>query len=123
MLIDGAITRLVDSPILICRYASWRLMQVGVGFAALLTFSLMYFGMPETSHPGTRGIDKMFDGKFKWVWLNPFRCLRFMRSPILFALVSQHLSGLPTMVCEAVGDTDPVGTLRGGVRWSHSTFF
>ena len=71
------------------RYASWRLMQAGVGIAALLTYLLMYLGMPETSHPGTRGIDKEFGGKFKWVWLNPFKCLWFMRSPNLLALVSQ----------------------------------
>lgn len=84
--------RSADSLILIHRYASWRLMQVGVGFAALLTYLLMYFGMPETSHPGTRGVDKMFGGKSKWVWLNPFKCLWFMRSPNLFALVSQNFS-------------------------------
>lgn len=61
-------------------------MQAGVGFAALLTYLLMYAGMPETSHPGTRGIDKEFGGKFKWVWLNPFKCLWYMRSPNLLAL-------------------------------------
>lgn len=64
-------------------------MQAGVGFAALLTYLLMYFGMPDTSHPGTRGVDKEFDGEFKWVWLNPLRCLWYMRSPNLLALVSQ----------------------------------
>ena len=87
-------------------------MQVGVGFAALLTHLLMYFGMPETSHPGTRGIDKMFGGKSKWVWLNPFKCLWFMRSPNLFALVSQNFSALPTTVCKVMGNADPIGTLR-----------
>ena len=71
------------------RYASWRLMQTGVGVAALLTYLLMRIGLPETSHPGTRGIDKEFGGKFRWVWLNPFKCLWYMRSPNLFALVSQ----------------------------------
>ena len=64
-------------------------MQAGVGIAALLTYFLMYIGMPDTSHPGTRGVDREFGGKFKWVWLNPFKCLWFMRSPNLFALVSQ----------------------------------
>jgi hypothetical protein len=64
-------------------------MQAGVGFAALLTYLLMYVGMPDTSHPGTRGVDQKFGGEFKWVWLNPFRCLWYMRSPNLLALVSQ----------------------------------
>lgn len=64
-------------------------MQAGIEFAALLTYLLVYIGMPDTSHPGTRGVDKQFGGEFKWVWLNPFRCLRYMRSPNLLALVSQ----------------------------------
>ena len=106
---DGAIIRFGDSPTLISRYASWRLMQAGVGFAALLTYLLMYVGMPETSHPGTRGIDKEFGGKFKWVWLNPFKCLWYMRSPNLLALVSELLSGSRAIVREAVGDSDSVG--------------
>jgi len=87
--IDGTIIPLTDSSTLICRYGSWRLMQVGVECIALLTYFLMYIGMPETSHPGTRGVDKKFGGKFKWVWLNPFKCLWYMRSPNLLALVSK----------------------------------
>ena len=79
---------MTDSSIPICRYASWRLMQAGVGCAATLTYFFMYIGMPDTSHPGTRGVDKEFDGEFKWVWLNPFKCLWYMRSPNLLALVS-----------------------------------
>ena len=63
-------------------------MQAGVGLAALLAYLLMYVGMPDTSHPGTRGVDKEFGGEFKWVWLNPFKCLWYMRSPNLLALVS-----------------------------------
>lgn len=57
----------------------------------------MYIGMPDTSHPGTRGVDKEFDGEFKWVWLNPFKCLWYMRSPNLLALVSQLLIGPQTI--------------------------
>ena len=79
-------------------------MQAGVGFAAALTYLLMHVGMPDTSHPGTRGIDKEFGGTFKWVWLNPFKCLRYMRSPNLFAMVSQLLPRPRTAVCCAVGD-------------------
>lgn len=77
-------------------------MQAGIGFAALLTYFLLYVGMPETSHPGTRGVDKQFGGEFKWVWLNPFRCLWYMRSPNLFALVSSpRQSVVSSVVCDA----------------------
>jgi len=96
--------------ILIYRYASWRVMQAGVGFAAVLTSFLMYLGMPDTSHPGTRGVDKEFGGEFKWVWLNPFNCLWYMRSPNLLALVSQLFLGLQTVICEVIGVADAVGT-------------
>jgi len=75
-------------------------MQAGVGFTALLTFVLMYVGMPETSHPGTRGVDKQFGGEFKWVWLNPFKCLWFMRSPNLLALVSPRQVYKPWFVIQ-----------------------
>ena len=54
---------LTDSP---NRYASWRLMQAADGCTALLTYFLMYVGMPNTSHPGTRGIGKEFGGRFRW---------------------------------------------------------
>ena len=91
-LADRGIVRLTDALVLACRYASWRVMQFAVGIAALLTYVLMYVGMPDTSHPGTRGIDKELGGKFKWVWLNPFKCLRYMRSPNLLAIVSRVFS-------------------------------
>lgn len=86
--IDAETICLADPPILIYRCAFWRLMQAGVEFAALLTFTLIYTGIPETFHLGTRGVDKRFGGKFKWVWLNPFECLWFMHSLNLLALVS-----------------------------------
>jgi hypothetical protein len=91
-LADGAVVRSAGSPVSICRYVSWRVMQAGVGFVAFLTYLLLYVGLPETSHPGTRGVDKEFGGKFKWVWLNPFKSLWFLRSPNLLALVRQLLS-------------------------------
>jgi hypothetical protein len=59
----------------------------------------MHFGLPDTSHPGTRGIDKAFGGKFKWVWLNPFKCLWYMRSPNLLALVSRFRKRPSVMQC------------------------
>lgn len=74
-------------------YASWRLTQFCLGLAGLFTCLLMFFFLPETSHPGSRGIEKVWaasdsDKKpFKWVWLNPLSSLRLMRSPVLLLMV------------------------------------
>ncbi|KAK0186140.1 MFS general substrate transporter [Armillaria mellea] len=70
-------------------YASWRWTQIALAFAGFVAFVLMFFFLPETSHPGSRGIDKMreADGplskRWKWVWLNPFASLALLRSPNL----------------------------------------
>ncbi|PBK92229.1 MFS general substrate transporter [Armillaria gallica] len=70
-------------------YASWRWTQIALALAGLAAFVLMFFFLPETSHPGSRGIDKMreADGplskRWKWVWLNPFASLALLRSPNL----------------------------------------
>ena len=47
------------------------------GFVLLLT---TYFTLPETSHPGARGVDKLIEaeGRSKWVWLNPFKSLKLL---------------------------------------------
>ena len=120
-LADGVIIRLTDPPVPICRYGSWRLMQAGVGVAAVLTYLLMYVGMPDTSHPGTRGIDKEFGGKFKWVWLNPFKCLWYLRSPNLLALVSFSL--VTQIVLGAVCDADFLIRWLLDVRWRYDYIF
>ncbi|KAJ7502894.1 MFS general substrate transporter [Mycena galericulata] len=77
-------------------YSSWRNVQFGLFFVGLFVYLGMLLLLPETSHPGTRGIDKiepeLIDGsepqasrKFtmRWVWLNPFSCLWLLRSPNL----------------------------------------
>ncbi|KAK0463404.1 MFS general substrate transporter [Armillaria novae-zelandiae] len=70
-------------------YASWRWTQIALAFAGFVAFVLMFLFLPETSHPGSRGIDKMreADGAlskgWKWVWLNPFASLALLRSPNL----------------------------------------
>lgn len=70
-------------------YASWRVMQYALAVAAMITFILMYFLLPETSHPNSRGVDKLPEGHTRrWVLLNPFRCLLLLRSPNLLLLVS-----------------------------------
>ncbi|KAK0227603.1 MFS general substrate transporter [Armillaria fumosa] len=70
-------------------YASWRWTQIALALAGFAAFVLMFFFLPETTHPGSRGVDKMreADGALskrrKWVWLNPFASLTLLRSPNL----------------------------------------
>ena len=40
-------------------YYSWRAMQGSLGVVGFLTFCMIYCWFPETSQPGSRGIDKM----------------------------------------------------------------
>ncbi|KIY69847.1 MFS general substrate transporter [Cylindrobasidium torrendii FP15055 ss-10] len=78
-------------------YASWRLTQFYLGIVSLLTCLLMFFFLPETSHPGSRGIELVWASSnsdrrpFKWVWLNPLKSLHLMRSPVLMLMVFASL--------------------------------
>ena len=76
-------------------YASWRVMQLilfGMAAAALLSIALL---LPETSHPGTRGIDKALakeeaKGQSRGrhiVLLNPFKSLKLLKSPNVLLVV------------------------------------
>ena len=87
---------------LAAHYASWRDMQFALLVCGLLAFLAIFFFLPETSHPLTRGIDKarMMEEssldregsqgrkKWKWVWVNPLASLWLLRSPNLLAVVS-----------------------------------
>ena len=48
---------------------------------------LLVFFIPETAHPGTRGIDKAQGSRKLVVFINPFRCIKFLRSPNITAVV------------------------------------
>lgn len=68
-------------------------MQYILALAAAIDFVMMYFLFPETSRPGTRGIDKREFAEerakgMKYKILNPFASLRLLRSPNLLAIVS-----------------------------------
>ncbi|KAF8576298.1 MFS general substrate transporter [Ramaria rubella] len=81
-------------------YASWRIMQLiifSMGLAALVFVAAF---LPETSHPGSRGIDKLRAGEtdtasassgkkqtWVWVWLNPFNPLGLLRGPNISLVV------------------------------------
>jgi hypothetical protein len=77
-------------------------MQFALLACGILSFLVVLFFLPETSHPQTRGIDKAMmieesssggeggrgrSGR-KWVWVNPLASLWLLRSPNLLAVVS-----------------------------------
>lgn len=91
---------------LVATYFSWRATQFFIfllGFVAFVSVSAFF---PETSHPGSRGIDFYMTAEElkesssvpvlnprSWVWLNPFKSLRLARNPaILFVAISASLA-------------------------------
>ncbi|KAF5330124.1 hypothetical protein D9611_010546 [Ephemerocybe angulata] len=82
-------------------YASWRLPQLVMGLSGLFVFVLVYAFLPETSHPGERGVDKVKSlsdegaaalrserplrrfTKTLPIFINPLRPLALMRNPNL----------------------------------------
>ncbi|KAJ8093432.1 hypothetical protein PM082_020289 [Marasmius tenuissimus] len=71
-------------------YASWRVMQAGLGVAGVLGFACVALFLPETSLPGTRGIDKrraeLGRENVPFVFPNPFKALLLLRSPVIVAV-------------------------------------
>ncbi|KAH7911114.1 MFS general substrate transporter [Hygrophoropsis aurantiaca] len=67
-------------------YASWRVLQYLLCIGSMLTFVLAITFLPETSHPGSRGMDKASLGSGnppRFVIINPLNSLRLLRSPLL----------------------------------------
>ncbi|KAI0933391.1 hypothetical protein AcV5_005547 [Taiwanofungus camphoratus] len=69
-------------------YGSWRYMQYVLFLAGSLAFISSMLYLPETSHPGSRGVDKLCEegSESQWVWLNPFKSVALLRSPNLLAV-------------------------------------
>ncbi|KAG0701554.1 major facilitator superfamily domain-containing protein [Suillus ampliporus] len=70
------------------QYWSWRNLHYSLGAWGLLEMLLIYLSLPETSHPGTMGIDKIT--RRRWIhltWVNPLSSLWLLRSPNLFAVM------------------------------------
>ncbi|KAG2148786.1 major facilitator superfamily domain-containing protein [Suillus clintonianus] len=70
------------------QYWSWRNLHYCLSAWGLLEFLLILNLFPETSHPGTLGIDKI--QRRRWIhvaWVNPLSCLWLLRSPNLFAVM------------------------------------
>ncbi|KAG1768300.1 major facilitator superfamily domain-containing protein [Suillus occidentalis] len=70
------------------QYWSWRSLHYSIGAWGLLEMLLLYLSFPETSHPGTLGIDKVTRRKRIHIsWVNPLSSLWLLRSPNLFAVM------------------------------------
>ena len=66
-------------------------MQAVIGIGSIFVLILLYFFLPETSHPGTRGVDKLMEDDpsqpIPLRFINPFRPLALLRSPVLMVIV------------------------------------
>lgn len=73
-------------------------MQLAFGVVGFIGFFVMVFFFPETSHPGSRGIEKWrtehgyTSDRTKFVWINPLLVLKLLKSPNLLSVVSVLLS-------------------------------
>ncbi|KAG1808327.1 major facilitator superfamily domain-containing protein [Suillus variegatus] len=67
---------------------SWRNLHYSIGAWGLLEMLFIYLSFPETSHPGTLGIDKLPSRRpIHITWINPLSSLWLLRSPNLFAVM------------------------------------
>jgi predicted MFS family arabinose efflux permease len=76
----------------LAEYWSWRGFQAALGVWGVIQMLLMTFFLPETAHPGSRGIDKVQGPNKLFVWINPLRCLTFLRSPNIMTTVRTFYS-------------------------------
>lgn len=83
----------------ITAYGSWRIMQLTISAMGCFVFAAVLLYFPETSHPGTKGIDKHVHGPRRLVFVNPLRPLRLLRSPNLLAV---SLSGFLVLLTDIV---------------------
>ncbi|KAF8552826.1 MFS general substrate transporter [Imleria badia] len=65
----------------LAEFWSWRGFQVALGVWGMIQALLFVLFLPETAHPGSRGIDNAQGPSKTFVWVNPLRCLTFLRSP------------------------------------------
>ncbi|KAJ8582381.1 MFS general substrate transporter [Rhizopogon salebrosus TDB-379] len=70
------------------QYWSWRNLHYSLAAWGLLQMLLIHHSFPETSHPGTTGIEKVtLRKRFHIAWVNPFSSLWLLWSPNLFATI------------------------------------
>lgn len=84
-------------------YFNWRYMHYAFFVAALILLIVVAFLLPETSHPGARGVEKA--GPVRGlVWLNPFKSFWLLQSPNLMATVNKKTSYIETVLNTALDD-------------------
>lgn len=75
-------------------------MQLVLFGIALFSLICVVILLPETMHPGTRGIDKLLiieeahgenSPRWRFVWINPFKSLALLRGPNIFFVVGVSL--------------------------------
>ncbi|KAJ6576582.1 MFS general substrate transporter [Mycena vulgaris] len=74
---------------LAAHYSSWRAMQFILALSAAIGFVFILVLLPETSHPGTRGVEKLIrdtNGAKRYAFVNPLKSLWLLRSPNLLAV-------------------------------------
>ncbi|KAJ6609258.1 major facilitator superfamily domain-containing protein [Mycena sp. CBHHK59/15] len=74
---------------LAAHYSSWRAMQFILALSGGIGFLCIIVLFPETSHPGTSGVDKLIaatNGAKRYAFVNPLKCLWLLRSPNLLAV-------------------------------------
>ncbi|KAF5349702.1 hypothetical protein D9756_008837 [Leucocoprinus leucothites] len=76
-------------------YWSWRGIHYGLAVFALGALFCIFFFFPETSHPGTRGVDELKRSgkthpKGRPVMLNPLAQLLMLRSPNILAVGKRY---------------------------------
>jgi hypothetical protein len=75
-------------------------MQLALGVMGALVFIAIFLFLPEPSHPGARGVDKLQAGSSKFVFVNPLRPLWLLRSPNLLLTVSLNALSLCVLTKE-----------------------
>ncbi|KAF8193907.1 MFS general substrate transporter [Mycena galopus ATCC 62051] len=115
----------------VSHYASWRYLQLGLfACGGLLALSMTVY-LPETSHPGATGLEKLANAerestdvqpptgsplerpRFRWVWLNPFASLWVLRSPNLSLVFFCSSAVLVTEFCLQVPMAQTIGVRYG----------
>ncbi|KZP03569.1 MFS general substrate transporter [Athelia psychrophila] len=84
---------------LAAHYASWRYMQYTLGLCGLIAFFAVLILLPDTTHPGTKGIDKHISvtgSSRRLFWVNPLTSLSLLRSPNLVAVSLVRTTALIT---------------------------
>ncbi|KAF8499338.1 MFS general substrate transporter [Hysterangium stoloniferum] len=83
-------------------YSSWRVVPLGTAIIALINFVIVVLFLPETSHPGMRGIEKIRMAEnlrqdpsvqgdrtgWRFILLNPLRIFLLLKNYILVTVVN-----------------------------------